>query len=480
MGLVAWLAIVVAALVIAAPAAADERGTARELRRIADEPLRLNQFLWEMPKGADLHMHLSGAVYAEEMLRYGAADGDCVERLTFVASPAPCEPGELPLTDALSDNVLQNAVMRAWSMKGFEPGVESGHDHFFATFGKFGAALDGHDGDGLATVARRARAQAVQYLEVLQTPRFGDVSALAAEVGFTRDLAAMRRRLLAAGIRDIVPLASRDLDELLAHERAADPRPRPLIRFDVQVLRATPPEVVFAQMLLGFELMRADPRWVGLNLVQPEDDNTALRDYALHMRMIHFLRGIYRSGKVTLHAGELVPGLAPPEDLRFHVRAAVHVAGAERIGHGVDIRHERNPIALLREMARRNVLVETPLVSNCQVLEVCGREHPIGLYRRFGVPVALATDDEGVSRTDLTEQYERAVRVHGLGYRALKQIAKDSLRHAFLPRGTRLRLLRRQEREFRRFERGFQWPPPTEASRNALKRGSQPVPRTLR
>jgi hypothetical protein len=45
--------------------------------------------------------------------------------------------------------------------------------------------------------------------------------------------------------------------------------------------------------------------------------------------------------------------------------------------------------------------------------------------------------------------------VHGLGYRALKQIANDSLRHAFLPPRTRLRLLRRQEREFRSFERGF-------------------------
>jgi adenosine deaminase len=451
----AWLAAVVAALAVAAPAVADERGAARTLRRIADEPVRLNQFLWEMPKGADLHMHLSGAVYAEEMLRYGAADGDCVDLFTFVSSPSPCEPGERPLSDALGNNELQNAVMRAWSMKGFEPGVQSGHDHFFAAFGKFGAALDGHNGDGLATVARRARAQTVQYLEVLQTPRFGDVSALAAEVGFTRDLAAMRRRLLAAGIRSIVPLARRDLDELLAQERAADPSPRPLIRFDVQVLRAMPPAVVFAQMLLGFELMRADPRWVGLNLVQPEDDNTALRDYALQMRMIRFLRGIYRSAKVTLHAGELMPGLAPPRDLRFHIRAAVHVAGAERIGHGVDIRHERNPIALLREMARDDILVETPLVSNCQILEVCGGEHPIELYRRFGVPVALATDDEGVSRTDLTEQYERAVRVHGLGYRALKQIANDSLRHAFLPRRTRLRLLRRQQREFRRFERGF-------------------------
>jgi adenosine deaminase len=445
----------IAALALAAPAAADESGAARELRRSADEPVRLNQFLWEMPKGADLHMHLSGAVYAEDMVRYGAEDGDCVAPFTFVTSPPPCDPGERPVADALSDNAFQNALMRAWSMKGFEPGVESGHDHFFATFDKFGAALDGHDGDGLATVARRARAQTVQFLEVLQTPRFGDVSALAAEVGFSRDLALMRRRMLEAGIRSIVPLASQDLDALLAQERAADPNPRPLIRFDVQVLRATPPEVVFAQMLLGFELMRVDRRWVGLNLVQPEDDNTALRDYALHMRMIRFLRGIYRTGQVTLHAGELMPGLAPPRDLRFHIRSAVHVAGAERIGHGVDIRHERNPIALMREMAHRDVLVETPLVSNCQILEVCGRDHPIELYRRFGVPVALATDDEGISRTDLTEQYLRAVRVHGLGYRALKRIANDSLRHAFLPRRTRLRLLRRQAREFRRFERRF-------------------------
>jgi hypothetical protein len=47
------------------------------------------------------------------------------------------------------------------------------------------------------------------------------------------------------------------------------------------------------------------------------------------------------------------------------------------------------------------------------------------------------------------------VRVHGLAYRALKQIANDSLRHAFLPRRTRVRLLRRQAREFRRFERRF-------------------------
>jgi hypothetical protein len=80
--------------------------------------------------------------------------------------------GQRPLRDALSDNDLQNQVVHAWSMKGFVPADESGHDHFFATFGKFGVALDGHDGDGLATVARRARSEHVDYLLQMRMLRY--------------------------------------------------------------------------------------------------------------------------------------------------------------------------------------------------------------------------------------------------------------------------------------------------------------------
>ena len=452
----AWLrrGLVLAVLLAtgAAPAAADERGAAAELNQIRNQPARLNQFLWDLPKGGDLHMHLSGAVYAEPMLRYGAANGDCVDDFTFVSSPPPCLADQRPIRDALTDNNFQNALMRAWSMKGFVPSAESGHDHFFATFGKFGAALSGHEGDGLATVARRAESQHVEYLEVLQTPAFSKVAALARQVGFGPDFSSTRQRLLAAGIRNLIPQVRQQLDALLAQERRADPSPTPLIRFDVQVLRANPPAVVFAQLVLGFELMRADSRWVGINLVQPEDDNTALHDYLLQMRMLGYLRGLYPVGHITLHAGELAPGLAPPNDLRFHIRAAVEIAKAERIGHGVDIRSERHPIGLLREMARKRVLVEVPLVSNCQILEVCGPSHPIGLYLRYGVPVALATDDEGVSRTDLTQQYVLAVTQHRLGYRQLKRISLDSLRYGFLPAQTKQRLMRQLSRAFARFE----------------------------
>src|SRR5208283_1081728 len=40
--------------------------------------LELEAFLARMPKGGDLHMHLSGAVYAETFLKEAAADNLCV------------------------------------------------------------------------------------------------------------------------------------------------------------------------------------------------------------------------------------------------------------------------------------------------------------------------------------------------------------------------------------------------------------------
>jgi adenosine deaminase len=49
------------------------------------------------------------------------------------------------------------------------------------------------------------------------------------------------------------------------------------------------------------------------------------------------------------------------------------------------------------------------------------------------VPVALSTDDEGVSRIDITHEYVRAAEMYGLSYSDLKQMARTSLEHSFLP-----------------------------------------------
>lgn len=436
------------------------KAAAKRFRAIKANPTHLRNFLRLMPKGTDLHTHLSGAVYAESMIRWGARDGKCVDPVTLASSYPPCVDGRIPLSNALTDGTLYDRILSAWSMRGFNGGLRSGHDHFFATFDLFGSAFGGRQGDGLAEVTQRAARQNVQYVEPLTTPQFGATSAVARATGYIPDLAAMRQAMLDRGLLNSIPAAGDQAADIIAGQWArlgcAGRSPKPgcdvTVNFDVQVLRNQPPEIVFAQLLFGFELMKADPRWAGMNMVQPEDGAFSLRDYRLHMRMIRFLKNLYPNGKVTLHAGELAPGLVPPHHLRFHIRKAVSVAGADRIGHGADLRWERNPKQILRRMKRRGTCIEINLTSNRQILDLKGRAHPIRDYYRAGVPVTLSTDDEGVSRTDLTSQYVQAARRHRFGYRALKGFARNGLRCAFLTPAEKRVALAEQAALFRRFE----------------------------
>jgi adenosine deaminase len=161
-----------------------------------------------------------------------------------------------------------------------------------------------------------------------------------------------------------------------------------------------------------------------------------MQNFSLHMQMLSFLRPLYPQAHISLHAGELAPGMAPPDGLTFHIRDSVMVARAERIGHGVDILHESDPYELLREMARRNVLVEICLSSNDLILGVSGPQHPLATYMKYGVPVALATDDEGVSRSEISREFLKAAEDQGLGYLQLKTMARNSLQYAFISGGS--------------------------------------------
>jgi adenosine deaminase len=123
-----------------------------------------------------------------------------------------------------------------------------------------------------------------------------------------------------------------------------------------------------------------------------------MTDYAEHMRMIGFLRTLYPKVRITLHAGELAPGLVPPEGLCCHVRLVLEVAKTDRIGHGVDVMYEDRPYELMKDLAAKRVMVEINLISNDMILGIKGKDHPFSLYHKFGVPVALSTDDEGVPK----------------------------------------------------------------------------------
>jgi adenosine deaminase len=410
-------------------------------------PLALRAFLVNMPKGAELHYHLEGGVYAESWIRAGAEDHLCVNLATTtfaVKQGANCAAGNVPAENALHDQQLYDKLVDAFSMRGFvpTPGV-TGHDQFFNTFGRFQAADAGHAGDWLDEAATRAAAQNEQYLELLVTPPFGHAAMIAHQVGWHAEakFAEFRDQLLAKGLRDEVAVTRAYLDQAEASRRELEhcgetnesAACRVEIRYIYQVLRAFSPEQVFAQTLLGFEAAAVDPRIVGINYVQPEDDHNAMTNYALQMIQLGYLHSVYPKLHISLHAGELAPGMVPPDGIRFHIRMAVEVAHAERIGHGVDVMYEDRPYELLNEMAKNHVMVEINLTSNDVILGISGYEHPFRMYRKYRVPVALSTDDEGVSRIDLTHEYERAVETFALSYADLKQMVRTSIEHSFLP-----------------------------------------------
>ena len=438
-----WLVILATASVSGAQSSGgSERKTAKYFESIRRQPSLLLEFLHRMPKGGDLHNHLSGAVYAESFIRWAAQDGLCVDRDTSALSPPPCdsERAKPPAIYAYQDTGLYARMLDAYSMRGWLPARESGHDHFFATFGKFGAATNGRTADMLAEVRSRAAAEHLEYLELMFNPDGGQAARLGARLGWNDDFGKLRELLLSGGLREIIAAASRDLDKIEETEQqelhcgASEPDPGCGVeaRYLYQVARGLPREQVFAQILAGFELATKDPRVVGLNLVMPEDWYVPIHDFNLHMRMLDYLHEIYPKVHITLHAGELTLAIVAPEEL-FHIRASIEHGHAERIGHGVDVMYEPDPTGLLRRMAKEKILVEICLTSNDSILGVTGARHPLPIYMRYGVPVALATDDAGVSRSTMTLEYQRAVENYGLTYPQLKKMARASLEFSFLP-----------------------------------------------
>ncbi len=443
--------LLILALTLPAPALlaqqknSPEQRTARHYDSIRQQPGLLLAFLREMPKGGDLHIHLAGAIYSESLIDFAAADGFCIDRTTSVLIAPPCDDAcdrfasKPAVRCAYQDHVLYNSIIDAWSMRNWA-GEEPGHDHFFATFDKFLPAMTNHLGDSLAETAERAAADHLQYLELMHTADGNLAPRLGATVGWDDDFSRLREKLLAGGMKDVVDATRQQLDHDEAKMRQVLSCGTPqaaagcgvTIRYLYQVLRGLPKEQVYAQILLGFELAQADPRFVGLNLVMPEDYYVPMHDFDLHMKMLDYLHGIYPKVHISLHAGELAMGLVPPEGLRFHIRESIEKGHAERIGHGVSVMNERDALGLLQEMSRRNVLVEICLTSNDLILGVRGDEHPLPVYLRYGVPVALATDDEGVSRSDMTHEYVRAAETYHFNYVDLKRMARQSVEHSFL------------------------------------------------
>lgn len=407
---------------------------------IKSNPDTLCRFLKSMPKGGDLHNHVSGSIYAENLVDYAKNDGFCINKHSYTVYTDPqCGSNDL-LTNAIKQPSFYDMLIDSWSIRNFQSTTETAPDHFFSSFSKFGAIVKKHQDLAVTDIVKQAASDHELYLELMLATDGNQSGHLGKELGWDNDFNTMRDRLLSHNFDQIIQSSAALLNQIEATKKkllgCKGDKTKPAcaieVRYLYQVSREQAPEMVFAQMLAGFEIAKKDRRVVGLNLVQAEQGQISMRDYSLHMRMMAFLHKLYPEIAYSLHAGELNEALVAPQELTFHINEAVHVAASMRIGHGVDIFYENDLEHLLNTMAKREILVEINLSSNDFILNVKGDNHPLPLYVSSGVPVTLSTDDQGINRSNLSKEYQQAVAAFDFDYLTLKNFARNSLNYSFL------------------------------------------------
>jgi adenosine deaminase len=435
---------------------------------IGRAPAGIVAMLKAFPKGADLHNHLSGSVMPEDYVAMGIADRDCYgkesDHSDWLAIRTRNKDGDCVSDDKpLSSASPMDPLVRSLSMDHFAyPSIQAGHDHFFATFTRFGAVSGSREGRGkmLARMLAQAETDGVSYVETMVSFQSTNVKEVAkllsqypAEAFADPGQYPALYDVIKDGLARLVTAASEDItfytkvarDTLGCEAAPKTPGCAVALGFLSEVNRNSEIEGskkpdyarMFTQTAWSFALANQDDRVVGVNMVSGEDLRISMQAFPVQMKHFAYFHGRFPKAGVALHGGEITPCFVEAGDPAFfdHLAGSI-LAGARRIGHGVSFAfldaRQKQEVADL--MHKGNVLVEVPFTSNAQILGVAGGEHPFTQYfRDFQVPVALSTDDEGVSHADFTSEWVYAYLRYHLTYEEAVRLARLSLQHSFLP-----------------------------------------------
>lgn len=444
------------------------------LKKIRNNEVLLTAFFQQMPKGGDLHHHFSGSIYAEPLLERAIAEDFYLNLETMAVSKTKPEKGNWEKFSSLNNKgkleYYEQQIMQTWSVKDYNGSVPS-DDQFFDSFMKFEPTIAGHFAEGMLELKKRAIAENVSYIET-------QLSTIPCDMNVS-DLANFNTKLRQAAEQKDEKAVLKLLDELYKSLQKKDAKKyaddfnnnfiaklhkdlkmdddKFTMRYQNFVLRFMEPVDLFKNLVIAFISSSESKLTAGVNIVSPEHGQTSMKDYWLHMVMFKYCHSKFPDVKYTLHAGELTLGLVQPEELTWHINDAIYVAGANRIGHGVDIAYEANSYDLLKYMAQKNIPIEINLVSNEFILKVKENRHPFTLYKEFNVPIVISTDDAGILRSNMTEQYVLlAKRYQDVSYSTIKQYVYNSINYSFIQdEAVKKQLIKDLDNRFKTFEAKF-------------------------
>jgi aminodeoxyfutalosine deaminase len=110
---------------------------------------------------------------------------------------------------------------------------------------------------------------------------------------------------------------------------------------------------------------------------------------------------------------------------------ALHLLGAERIGHGISAAEDP---ALLAHLAAEGIPLEVCPSSNVATRAVERLEdHPLATIVEAGVPVSINSDDPPMFGTSLVQEYEVAAGLLGLTEAGVADLARAAVHASFAP-----------------------------------------------
>jgi adenosine deaminase CECR1 len=413
-------------------------------------PEQLYRFLYALPKGGDLHNHLTGSNFSEwwyELATDNKTNGgyDYYTKVK-IQNCAPYGTDEFGFTPylLLFRNLQQSSYVQlnecekgeykklqdltatektAWlnSLRLDQP--HEGRDEFFQTHWQRLNDLGANPYINAEMLVKNMQAfadEGVVYLETQEGTRF--YKKLDGSF-FEPDQVAeiFRQRLKQKDARATQVVA----------------------RMQYYLLRFTPQAEADLEWIYTFVHKHRD-LFVGINMVGREDNDKGypLRFLPTLRKMRQTIPGV----NLAIHAGEV-------DEPNQHVRDTL-LLGAKRIGHGVNLIHDPDTMLLMRHS---DYLVEINLISNLLLDYVNDyRQHPFPEYLRFGIPVALSTDDRGMWDSTLTDEYFVAVKEFNLSWDELVLLGRNSLQYSFVEDTIKRQLLQDYDRRIQNFSKSFQ------------------------
>jgi len=414
----------------------------QQLKKVATKE-QLYAFLFDLPKGGDIHNHLDGLNLPEWWFRV-ATDKTLNGGKEFYTRTRNmnCEDNHEPFL-LLYHNIGQSAYnqlsncckseyeplsslseeqKRIWLSSLKLDAADKGRDEFFeAIFPRLRHLRSGLEmmTELLVENMKRFGAEGVRYMETIMTPfQFRDANGNSIDPEIVADRFAERLNqpdALATGVT---------------------------VRFQAYVMRFAPDAEKQIEEAYAFIEKHRD-LWVGVNLVGREDN---AKGHPLRfLETFRKLRRTYGGIELSIHAGEA----DEPND---YVRNTL-LLGATRIGHGINLISDPDTMLLMRN---NKYLIEINLISNRLLGYVPDLSvHPFPEYLRMGLPVCLNTDDRGIWDSNMTDEYYTAVTEFNLSLEEIIRLGINSLEHAFVQPEIKAKLLAEYQADIERFEQQY-------------------------